>query len=1307
MIDPCSEATFVSEALAQRLRLPRDPVFVPVSGIGGARCQTSRHQTTITIQPRFDASRRWEINALILSHLSDYAPPRCALAHLDFASDLQLADDQLDSMDNVEIIIGADLYPSLIEPGVRKCEEFQLVAQATALGWIVTGVTLPQAGDMTAPNVTAYRISLDRELHGLLERFWLQEEVNVNSKALTKEEEECEAHFAATHRCDAQGRFVLRLSFRSGVRRLGDSTIPARSAFRRMEGRLAHQPQLRELYEEFMQEYISMDHMSESRSLPEAETMHTGFFLPHHGVLKIKDGNPKLRVVFNGSIKLDQGSTLNECLHVGPKLQNDIFEILLRWRRHRYVFSADIAKMFRQILIDERDRRYQQIFWRSRKEDEMRAFSLNTVTYGLASSPFQAIRVLHQLAEDEAARYPLAASILVDSSYVDDILTGADSLEEAKSLQQELISLLMAGGFPLSKWTANDPALLAGFAPEQKAASPKNDWTKEEACSMLGISWQPAEDAFRWSIDALPEAGVVTKRGALSFIGRLYDPLGWISPIVIRFKMFMQRLWPLGLSWDDILPASLQELWQSLIGDLRRLPELHFRRWIGLSPSANAIVEIHGFADASQVAYGTVVYLRVISNLIDFRCTLLASKTRVAPLKQVSLPRLELCAALMLVSLVKRIASSMSLEDLPIHLWSDSTVTLSWIRGHPAQWKTYVANRVSEIQTTLPGASWHHITGTQNPADLASRGAPVGALCAPSLWMDGPECLSSSCEPWPRHEIAEVPETDLERRAVSVHTTGRIEEDELLLRFSTLTKLLRVTARCLEFVDRIRIKRKRITRPRSSRQEITELTPIQIDSALKRWISYVQGLHFARDIGALRRKADLPRNSLLLRFNPYIDHENLLRIGGRLQNSNLSLDERSPYVLPHNSFLSLLLARDAHSRSLHGGTQMTLSRLRRRFWILRGHQLVKSVIHRCLRCWRFQSTLATQFMGDLPVVRVRQCRPFMHTGLDYAGPIHLKCSRGRGLKTFKGYIAIFICLPTRAVYLDVASGYSAADFLLVYRRFVSRRGICATLYSDCGTNFVGASRELKRLFNQAQPRQRNIAHLLANEGTEWKFNPPGAPHFGGIWEAAVKSTKHHLKRVIGEAVLTFEEFSTLLAQIEVCLNSRPLQPLTDDPSDLTPLTPAHFFLGTSLSTLPEPSTLDVPISRLSRMQLLRNMYEQFWSRWSTEYLQSLQLRPKWQRKDVQIEVGRLCVIRSELMPPCKWLLARIIEVFPGKDGLIRVVRLKTANSVLMRPVAKISVLPLEENYSRKIGEGGRNVRVYCSNVKAVTAECKH
>ncbi|KAL7304617.1 hypothetical protein TKK_0002868 [Trichogramma kaykai] len=449
-----------------------------------------------------------------------------------------------------------------------------------------------------------------------------------------------------------------------------------------------------------MQEYISMDHMSESRTLPEAETMHTGFFLPHHGVLKIKDGNPKLRVVFNGSIKLDQGSTLNECLHVGPKLQNDIFEILLRWRRHRYVFSADIAKMFRQILIDERDRRYQQIFWRSRNEDKMRAFSLNTVTYGLASSPFQAIRVLHQLAEDEAARYPLAASILVDSSYVDDILTGADSLEEAKSLQQELISLLMAGGFPLSKWTANDPALLAGFAPEQKAASPKNDWTKEEACSMLGISWQPAEDAFRWSIDALPEAGVVPKRGALSFIGRLYDPLGWISPIVIRFKMFMQRLWPLGLSWDDILPASLQELWQSLIGDLRRLPELHFRRWIGLSPSANAIVEIHGFADASQ--------------------------------------------------------------DLPIHLWSDSTVTLSWIRGHPAQWKTYVANRVSEIQTTLPGASWHHIAGTQNPADLASRGAPVGALCAPSLWMDGPECLSSSCEPWPRHEIAEVPETDLE-----------------------------------------------------------------------------------------------------------------------------------------------------------------------------------------------------------------------------------------------------------------------------------------------------------------------------------------------------------------------------------------------------------------------------------------------------------------------------------------------------------------------------------------------------------------
>ncbi|XP_031783222.1 uncharacterized protein LOC116416922 [Nasonia vitripennis] len=330
-------------------------------------------------------------------------------------------------------------------------------------------------------------------------------------------------------------------------------------------------------------------------------------------------------------------------------------------------------------------------------------------------------------------------------------------------------------------------------------------------------------------------------------------------------------------------------------------------------------------------------------------------------------------------------------------------------------------------------------------------------------------------------------------------------------------------------------------------------------------------------------------------------------------------------------------------------------------------------------------------MGNLPRKRVQRYRPFLHSGVDFAGPINLRLSKGRGTKSFKGYICVFVCLSTRAVHLEAVSGYSSNEFLAAYKRFSARRGICASLTSDCGLNFVGASKELKILFQRASTHWREIANLLANDGTEWRFNPPGAPHFGGIWEAAVKSTKFHLKRVIGETPLTFEEMTTLLALIEATLNSRPLQAITDDPEDLAALTPGHFLIGEPLVTIPEPSTLDLSASRLSRWQMLRNMHEHFWSRWSEEYLHTLQQRSKWRTEKTQIRVGELCLLRNEQYPPCKWPLGRIVKVYPGPDGLVRVVDVKTATSCYNRPISKISVLPLEDDDSPVTGEGGRDV----------------
>lgn len=313
-------------------------------------------------------------------------------------------------------------------------------------------------------------------------------------------------------------------------------------------------------------------------------------------------------------------------------------------------------------------------------------------------------------------------------------------------------------------------------------------------------------------------------------------------------------------------------------------------------------------------------------------------------------------------------------------------------------------------------------------------------------------------------------------------------------------------------------------------------------------------------------------------------------------------------------------------------------------------------------------------MGDLPRTRVTPSRPFLHTGVNLAGPIWLRTTKGRGHKAYKGFLVVFVCFSSRAVHLEVVSDYSAEAFLAAFRRFVLRRGRCA-VYSDCGTNFVGADRQLRDLFKAAGREVHTIVGRLADEGVRWSFNPPSAPHFGGLWEAAVKAAKHHLRRTIGETRLTFEELSTLLTEVEACLNSRPLEALSDDPDDLGALTPGHFLVGGPLTAIPEPSLLEVPSNRLTRWQLLQQMRDHLWQRWTREYLQGLTPRPKWWATRGAIREGQLCLVKGESTPPCRWPLARITRLHPGEDGQVRVVDVRTSVGELTRPVVKIVPLP--------------------------------
>ncbi|XP_029171357.1 uncharacterized protein LOC114940773 [Nylanderia fulva] len=451
--------------------------------------------------------------------------------------------------------------------------------------------------------------------------------------------------------------------------------------------------------------------------------------------------------------------------------------------------------MYRQILIHLEDRNLQQILWRYSCQDEVSDYRLNTVTYGLACAPFLAMRTFCQLADDKAESFPLGSRVLRGKVYMDDILTGASTLEEACELQRQLTGLCMAGGFPLRKWSANDPGILKSVPAEHLMQRALRDWRSHETHGTMGLRWHPATDEFSFFVPATTLKDVI-KRSVLFFTARLFDPLGWLASVIVRAKIFFQSTWLRGLGWDEQLEEAAERQWHVYAQKLPLLESLRVPRWLEVGPPDD-YVELHGFADASERAYAAVLYIRTGDNGF-WHARLVAAKTKVAPVKPVTLPRLELCAAALLARLTLHACSTLGLFRTIIHLWSDS-ITLGWIRGHPNRWKTFVANRVSEIQTMVPDARWHHVSSQDNPADCASRRLSPEKLLTHLLWWRGPSWFQAEPSSWPGEDPASVYDDWPEKRtAINATRTVPVpvEEPDELRRCSSLNRLLRLTAWC-------------------------------------------------------------------------------------------------------------------------------------------------------------------------------------------------------------------------------------------------------------------------------------------------------------------------------------------------------------------------------------------------------------------------------------------------------------------------------------------------------------------------------
>lgn len=378
--------------------------------------------------------------------------------------------------------------------------------------------------------------------------------------------------------------------------------------------------------------------------------------------------------------------------------------------------------------------------------------------------------------------------------------------------------------------------------------------------------------------------------------------------------------------------------------------------------------------------------------------------------------------------------------------------------------------------------------------------------------------------------------------------------------------------------------------------------------------------------------------SKLISLSPFIDQDGILRVGGRLKNLDVSFNAKHPIILPKAHILSDKIIRETHVRYLHPGPTLQISILRQRFWILNCRNAVKYQINKCVECRRLKAATSRQLMGSLPQSRVTPSRPFLHTGVDYAGPLYIKSRLGKGrIPITKGYICVFICFATKAIHIELSHDMTAEAFIAALRRFTARRGIPIEIISDNGTNFVGAKRQLGELYEVYKHNFSNnlISNFLLQNEIKFTFNPPSSPHFGGLWESGVKSVKHHLNRVTKGAMMTVQEAETLLVQIEGLLNSRPLCPMTDDVDDLCALTPAHFLIGEPITAIPEPSLEHLAVNRLSRWQNVQARMQSFWKQWQTQYLHTLQQRRKWNQKNKNLKVSDLVIIKDENLPPTK------------------------------------------------------------------------
>ena len=1177
----------------------------------------------------------------------------------------------------VDMLIGLDYADLHDAQNEVRGKPGQPIARLTPLGWTCVGKTSPvESAFHTNFNYTYFLREDVDEVNATLRKFWEVEEVTTSNNNELSQDDRMLLQEARRTLCYADGRYQVQIPWKDGHPDLPNNYDMAVRRLECTEKRLHKDQTVKSAYCKTIEQYLGKGYI---HKLEQSNKDDKCWYLPHFPVIRTDKVTTKTRIVFDASATY-KGESLNQTIDQGPKLQQQLTNVLLRFRKNPVALVCDVAEMYLRVEIAEKDRSYFRFLWRDMDKNKVPAiYEFSRVVFGVNCSPFLAQLVAQEHARQLSEQFPLASDTILKSTYMDDSMDSVDSVNDGVELYRQMSELLGQADMHARKWLSNSDEVLKNVPPEDQVTEMEIEGDHMYGAKTLGVIWLAHEDVFTFRFKPVEDGFVCSKRNVLKKVASLFDPLGFLAPYIVRAKILLQKMWSCGLDWDQPLDFELKAEVMEWFSELVDISRIQVPRCIRLQNETLLSMSLHVFADASTDAYAAVAYARCVYESGCMSSQFVCSKTKVAPLASTSVPRLELMAAVLALRLGTNIAIPLDIKLSSITFWSDSMNVIHWIRGRSRAYKPFVANRIGEIQMSTNPDQWRHIRSEQNPADMASRGLTASRLVNETLWWNGPEFLQTSDDNWPICPMKPVSDILCERRKTDrqrdltstfltinnsiVNLEDRLKPD----RYSDWRRLIRVQSWVLRFISNCRLEKQERSHGELQCEEIKDSEILLIKAC--------QQEAFTEEYRALLQKKVLPASSKLLVLNPQLDEDGLMRSNSRLVNAEvLPYDARYPIILPRRHGVTRLIVKCEHKKGAHiCGTNHVLSELSKRYWILSAREAIREWESMCMTCKRRTTKTATQIMAPLPSGRLKlpsSLRSFVHTALDFAGPF--LTIRGRGRCREKRYLCLFTCMTTRAVHLEMAYGLDTDSFLQAFFRFVNRRGWPEQLTSDNGRNFVGANRELQELITNLD--QHKILKSTVSHSLKWNFNPPAAPHFGGVFEIMIKAAKRAVTAILGNAVVGDEELMSAFIGAEALLNSRPLTYQSANPHDITPLTPSHFLHG-ELGRRAAPVPVDEIHHPRQRWRRVQELIRHFWRRWMQEWLPGLGSRKKWHSPKREFHVGDVVLVVSSDTARGNWPLGRIVSVHPGRDGHVRVVKVRIGETVFTRPIN--SLCPLE------------------------------